>query len=84
MEVTCEMQVDGFHRNHLRVSAAGSAALHTEGGSERRFSQSQTCFFAEFLKGLGNGDGCRCLTGAGGHTGSSRYENKFALRVRGV
>jgi len=84
MEVAGEMQVDGFHRNNLRVSAAGSTTLHTEGRSERRLSQSQTCFFAEFLKGLSNGDGSCCLSGAGRHTGSRRDENKFALGVRGV
>src|SRR3984957_20317574 len=35
-EVAGEVQVDVFHRHHLRVTAAGGAALHAEYRPERR------------------------------------------------
>ena len=46
VEVTGEVQVDGFHREHLRVTAAGGTALHAEARSQRRFAKRDHSLFA--------------------------------------
>ena len=77
MDVSGKMQVDIFHRDDLGVSAAGRAAFLSEDGSERRFSQSNDDFFADFFQTVGKtarggrlsfscgsgGDGCDQFNG---------------------
>ncbi len=49
MEITCEMKVDVFHRNHLCVSASCSAAFHTKDRSKGRLAKSNHNLLAELL-----------------------------------
>jgi hypothetical protein len=46
-EIAGEMQVDVFHRHHLRVAAACRAALHPEHGPDRRLTQTDDCVLAD-------------------------------------
>ena len=53
VQVAREVQVDICHGHHLGVSAAGSAALYAENGTERRFPQGEADLFAEARQGIG-------------------------------
>ena len=44
VEVAGEMQVDVFHRHHLRIAAACRAAFHAEHRAERRLAQADIAF----------------------------------------
>ena len=50
VEITGEMEVDILHRNHLRVAAAGGAALHAEAGAQRRLAQADQGVLADGVK----------------------------------
>ena len=39
VEVAGEVEVDVLHRHHLRMPAAGGAALHAEARAERRLAE---------------------------------------------
>ena len=56
VEVAGEVQIDVFHRNDLRVAAAGGAALHAEGGPERRLAQAQHRLLADVVERVGEAD----------------------------
>ena len=50
IEVSGEVQIDVFHWHHLRVAAAGCAALHAEDGSERGLAQADHGFLADMVE----------------------------------
>ena len=52
MKVTGEMEVNIFHRNHLGIAAAGSAALNTHAGAKRRFAEADHGLLAELSERL--------------------------------
>ena len=47
MEIAGEVEIDVFHGNDLRVSAAGSTALHSEDRAEGRLTKSDTDLFPD-------------------------------------
>ena len=49
-EVAGEMQVDVLHRHHLRVAAAGGAALHAEHRAERGLAQADHRLLADVVE----------------------------------
>jgi len=57
VDVAGEMQVEVFHRDELRVAAAGGAALDAEDRAERGFAQSEHDLLAVLRHGLGDADG---------------------------
>src|SRR5699024_5491317 len=57
VEVTCEVQVDVFHRYHLGVTAAGSTALHTKYGAQRWLTQRHHGLGTHQVQGVGDTDG---------------------------
>ena len=56
VEVAGEMEVDVLHRDHLRVAAAGRAALHAEGRAERRLAQAEHRLLADVVERVGEAD----------------------------
>ncbi len=47
VEIAGEMEIDVLHRHHLRVAAAGGAALHAEAGPEARLADADDGFLAD-------------------------------------
>ena len=47
VEITGEVQVDVFHRNHLGIAAAGRAAFDAEHRTQRGLAQGDDHFFAQ-------------------------------------
>ena len=56
VEIAGEVEVDVLHRDHLRVAAAGRAALHAERRSERRLAQAQHRLLADVIERVGEAD----------------------------
>ena len=81
VEVAGEVEVDVLHRHHLRVAAAGRAALHAEGGPERRFAQAQHRFLADLIQGIGQPDRGRRLAFAGRRRRDRRDQDQLAVRL---
>ena len=79
VEVSGEMQVDGFHRKYLGITAAGGAALHAEDGAQGGFAQGENGFFPEAVHPLSQGNRSRRFAGTGGHAGRSRDEDEFTV-----
>ena len=50
VKISGKMQIYVLHRYYLSITAAGSAALYTENGTERRLSQSADGTFADSAK----------------------------------
>ena len=80
MEITCKMQVDIFHRHHLRITAAGCAALNAHAGSQRRLAQSHDNAFINFGQALGQSYGSSRLAFPCRRRCNSRYQNQLARR----
>ena len=70
------MQVDVLHGNDLRISAAGSAALHAEHRAQRGLAQSQHGIFADFTHAVGqrHGNGGLAFAGGGGVDGGHQHQ----------
>ena len=79
-EVTGEVQVDVFHRHHLRVAAAGRAALDTEHRAERRFAQADHRLLADTVKGIAQAHGRRRLAFTGRRRADGGNEDQLAVR----
>ena len=84
VEVAGEMQIDVFHRDNLRIAAAGSAALDTEHGAKRRFAQRNCDVLADFGQAVGKTDRCGSLTLARRCRRDGGYKHKLAVRTVGV
>jgi hypothetical protein len=57
VEVAGEVQVDVFHRHHLRVAAAGSTALHPEYRAEGGFAQTDHRLLADQVERIAQTNG---------------------------
>ena len=55
-EVAGEVEVDVLHRHHLRVAAAGRAALHAEHRAERRLAQADDRLLADAVERIAQAD----------------------------
>ena len=87
VEVTGEVQVDVFHRQHLCVSAAGSTAFHAEDGAQGGFAQGKhgwvfaswdvpVFLLCQLVDAVGQADarGCFAFAGWGGAHGGDEDE----------
>ena len=81
VHVACKMEVNIFHRQYLRVTAAGSAAFNTEYGAERRLAQGDDGFMAHVVQRLGEADRRQRLAFAGRRRRNSRDEDELAVFV---
>ena len=50
VQVAIEVQVDVFHGNHLRITAAGGTALHAKHRAQRRLSQTNRDVLTDVLE----------------------------------
>ena len=76
------MEVDVFHGHHLRVAAAGCAALDAEHGAEGGFAEAEHGLFAQSVHGVGqtHAGGGLALARRGG--ADSSYKDHLALLGR--
>ena len=79
MDVAGKVQVDVFHRHHLRVTAAGGAALHAEARAQARLADAQDRFFADEVERIGEADRGGCLAFAGGGGRDRGNQDQFAV-----
>ena len=75
VEVPGEVQIDGFHRENLRVAATSCTALHTENRTQGGFTKCDGGLEAQTLQALSKGDRSGCFARTGWHT-SSGYQNQ--------
>src|SRR5439155_15096456 len=66
MEVTGEMQIDVFHRQNLRIAAAGRAALPTKAWAQARFAQADDRLLSNTVQCVAKPHGRCSFTLAGG------------------
>ena len=81
VEVAGEVQVDVFHRQNLRITAARRAALDAEHGAQRRFAHGDHGLFADVVQCVGQADGYRGLAFARRGRIDGGYQNQTAFPV---
>ena len=79
MEIAREMEVYLLHRNHLGITAAGSAALDAETRAQRRLAQCHRHTLADAVQPKRKPHRHRCLADAGLRGGDRRDKNQPAL-----
>ena len=82
MKIPSEMEVDVLHRQHLRVSPTGGAALHSKAGTKTRLSQADHGALVEEIQGIAQSDR-RCGFSFPSRSGCD-CSNKNELTVRTV
>ena len=75
VQVTVEVQVDVFHRNHLRVATTRGATLHAEHGAQRGFAQTNRDVLADVLQRVAEADRRRGLAFTRGGRAHRRHQN---------
>ena len=83
VEVAGEVEVDVLHRHHLRIAAAGCAALDAKNGAEGRLAEAEHGLLAQRIHGVGqtHAGGRLALACGGGADGCD--EDQLAL-LRGL
>src|SRR5438552_15802542 len=80
------MQVDVFHRQDLRVTAAGRATLDAEAWTEAGFAQAYDGRLADAIQGIAEAD-CRCgfaFSCRGWRNGRNQDELRIVPRLKGI
>ena len=81
MKISGEVQVDVFHRNDLRVTAAGGAALHAETGAETGFAQAYDRLLADAAETVVQTHRGRGLALAGRRRRDRCHQDQLAIRL---
>ena len=81
VEIAGKMQVQVFHRDNLRITAAGGTTLDAEAGAQGGLAQCKQCFFAHVAKGLAETDACRGLALACRCRVDGGYQHQFSVRA---
>ena len=79
VEVSREVEVDIFHREHLRISASCRSAFKSENRSERRLAKCDNGFFSDFGKCHAKSYRCCGFAFACGSGIYRRYENQLSV-----
>ncbi len=79
VEIAGEMQIDVFHRHHLRIAATGRATFHAEGWTEAWLAQAQHRLLADMVERVGQPHGCGGFALAGRRRRNGRHKNQFAV-----
>ncbi len=79
IEVAGEVQVDVFHRHHLRVAAAGRAAFHAEYRTQRGLAQADAGLLADPVQRIAETDRGGGLAFAGRRRGDGGDEDQLAV-----
>ena len=81
VHIACKMEINIFHRQYLRIAAAGSTALNAEYGSKGRFAQGDDGLMTHVVQRLGEADRRQRLAFAGRRRRNSRDEDELAVFV---
>ena len=76
-----KVEVDVLHRHHLRVAAAGSAALDAEAGAEARLAQRHDGVLADPVEAVAEADGGGGLALASRRRRDRRDQDQLAVRA---
>ena len=79
-DIAGEMEIDVFHRDDLRITAAGSTAFHAEDRSHGGFTKTDNGLFANAIERVPQTDRGRGLAFAGGRRIDGGDHNQFAIR----
>ena len=79
VEIAGEMEIDVLHRYHLRITAAGGAALHAERRTEARLAQAQHRLLAYVIKCVGQAHCRRGLSFARRCRRDRRHQDQLAI-----
>ena len=82
VEIAVEVQIDVFHRDHLRPPATGRAALHSETRPQRWFAQADDRIETDPVEGIAQAHAGGCLAFA--RRGWCDRGNQHQLAVRAV
>ncbi len=80
-EVAGEVEVDVLHRHHLRVAAAGRAALHAEHRAERGLAQADHRLLADVVERVAEADRGGRLALARRRGADGRDQDQLAVRA---
>ena len=80
VKVAGEVQVDVFHRHHLRIAAARGAALHAEDRTERRLAQADRRLLADLVQAVAEPHRGRRLALARRRRADRRHQDELAVR----
>ena len=83
VEIAREVEVDVLHRYHLRIAAAGRAALDAEHRPQRRLAQRDHAVFAQPPQGVRQADRGGGLALARGRGVDGGHQYQLAVRRRG-
>ena len=85
-KVAGEMQINIFHRHHLRKAAASGATFHAKHGTERGLAQTDDGFFANAIKCITQAHGGGGFTFASWRRADRRHKDQLAvwLWLKGV
>ena len=81
VEIAGKVQVDVFHRQHLRVAAASRAAFHAKDRAERGLAQGDDGALAKAVERVGKADGNGGFAFARGGGVDGGNEDEFAGRA---
>ena len=80
MEIAREMKIDIFHRDDLRIAAAGSTALDAHAWTEGWFTETDHRLLAELRQSLPKADCGRSLAFTGRCRRDRRHKDQLAIR----
>ncbi len=78
-EIAREVQIDIFHRHHLRIPPARRPALQPEDGTQAGFTQADDRFLADLVERITKPDRRGGLALAGRSGAQGRYQNQLAV-----
>ena len=79
VQVAGEVQIDVFHRHHLRVASAGGASFDAEARTHARLTQAEHRLFADQVERIAEADRRRRLALAGRRRGDRGDEDQLAV-----
>ena len=81
VEVAGEMQIDIFHRHHLRMSAARGATLHAEHRSDAGLAQADHRSLADAIERVADAYRRRGFAFAGRRRTDGRHQDQLARQA---
>ncbi len=79
VKITCEMQIDIFHRHHLCIATTGSPALHPKARPKRWLTQAYHGLFTNSVKTVAKPNCGGCFAFAGRCRRHCRHQDKLSI-----
>ena len=79
VKITGKVQIDVFHWHHLRITASGGAAFHSETWAETGFAQAHHCIFLEPVQRVTERNSCGGFAFSSRCRSYCRNQDQFAV-----